>query len=577
MFQWSTTTQNPVLDNPRPCGTRAHDVQSREDVQLRLLGVGPSERPGPRRPDRRSVRQPSQGHRASGRSRRTVSSAPTASSITICSRPRACPRISRWDWPAKPPSGSSRASTPSSPAPRQHLFELERAQLDLQATLAEIKHRQREAAKLLDSTAALSEIVHAHARQAMQSVTRATNLQAQAFEDANWNELQANTAEDWALVSTTWAEFMDGNATIPPEHPRLQLHHRRSLVLPLVGASSRRGCGDAGVVVSGRLAEPRPAVHPERPHWPASSSRRDLFRHRRQPDVRLDGSSWVPLAQGPASATTSSLYYLAAAGQTVFPLTSNDHFGASFSFNQTKPEGLHALVNGVRIVPTDDYSVNVATSVVTLARPMSLNAVVGFDILTPVSQLSPSGSAKTVSSQPHRSRRRQDRLHAHRRSRGAVVTSPTTKNFWSPWTASSSRPAQAYNACGQSDHFRPGPRSQRPDLHRLVRPQPSDRTAGAASAAAFALWTRRRRRRQRHDVEQRRADGDASRALRGRGVNTIASISQSSGKFYVEFSSSDSDMRQQCACWVGVMSGFNISSYLGRQHLFMWSIRPGCR
>ena len=36
------------------------------------------------------------------------------------------------------------------------------------------------------------------------------------------------------------------------------------------------------------------------------------------------------------------------------------------------------------------------SSVVTLARPMSLNAVVGFDILTPVSQLSPSGSVNTV-------------------------------------------------------------------------------------------------------------------------------------------------------------------------------------
>ena len=107
------------------------------------------------------------------------------------------------------------------------------------------------------------------------------------------------------------------------------------------------------------------------------------------------GSSWVPLAQGPAAATTSSLYYLAAAGQTVFALTANDHFGKSFSFNQAKPEGLHALVNGVRIVPTDDYAVNVATSVVTLARPMSLNAVVGFDILTPVAQLAPAGSAKT--------------------------------------------------------------------------------------------------------------------------------------------------------------------------------------
>ena len=99
---------------------------------------------------------------------------------------------------------------------KHHLSDLEAAQFDLQATLQEIKQRQREATKLLDSTAALSEIVHTHARQAMQAVTRAANVQAQTIEDANWQTLQANTSQDWALVSTTWAEFMDGNATIPP-------------------------------------------------------------------------------------------------------------------------------------------------------------------------------------------------------------------------------------------------------------------------------------------------------------------------------------------------------------------------
>ena len=278
---------------------------------------------------------------------------------------------------------------------RNHLRDLEQAQLDLQATLAEIKARQREATKLLDATASLSEVVHTHARQAMQSVTRATNLQAQAYEDANWNELQANTAEDWALVSTTWAEFMDGNATIPP-------NILASNSITGDHWSSRwwahRAAGAAGMLAwwyQGAFPSPGPPSTPNTPTGEPIPPGGIYFDTDDNKMYVWTGSSWVPLAQGPAAATTSSLYYLSAAGQTVFPLTANDHFGASFSFNQSKPEGLHALVNGVRIVPTDDYAVNTATSVVTLARPMSLNAVVGFDLLTPVAQLAPAGSAKT--------------------------------------------------------------------------------------------------------------------------------------------------------------------------------------
>ena len=85
-----------------------------------------------------------------------------------------------------------------------------------------------------------------------------------------------------------------------------------------------------------------------------------------------NGSSWVPLAQGPAKATTASLYYLAAAGQTVFPLGTADRFGHVFAFNQTHAEGLNALVNGVRLEPTYDFTVDtVASSVTFLAASPS--------------------------------------------------------------------------------------------------------------------------------------------------------------------------------------------------------------
>jgi hypothetical protein len=109
-----------------------------------------------------------------------------------------------------------------------------------------------------------------------------------------------------------------------------------------------------------------------------------------------NGSSWVPLAQGPAKATTSSLYYLATAGQTTFPLSTADRFGHTFAFSQTATEGLQGLVNGVRLEPTIDFTVDTVASTVTFARPLAANAIVTFDILTPTTQLTPSGTVNTV-------------------------------------------------------------------------------------------------------------------------------------------------------------------------------------
>ena len=109
-----------------------------------------------------------------------------------------------------------------------------------------------------------------------------------------------------------------------------------------------------------------------------------------------NGSSWVPLAQGPAKATTSSLYYLASAGQTVFALATLDRFGHSFAFNQTAAEGLQALVNGVRLEPTVDFTVDTVGSTVTFLRGLAVNSIVIFDILTPTAQLTPSGTVNTV-------------------------------------------------------------------------------------------------------------------------------------------------------------------------------------
>ncbi len=272
--------------------------------------------------------------------------------------------------------------------------ELEAGQLDLRATLAETKRRAQEAHEALARVRSLQDDIEHRTRSTVQAMTRAVQAQAQAFEDANWNQLQANTAEDWALVSTTWAEYMDGNATIPPnilasnsitgDHWSSRWWANRAASAFGMMAWWYQGAYP-GIPPSTPLTPTGQPIPPGGLYFDTGSNRMYVW----------TGSSWVPLAQGPAAATTSSLYYLAAANQTVFPLTALDHYGRSFSFNQTKTEGLQALVNGVRLTPTDDYAVNVPSSTVTLARPVSANAVVGFDILTPVSQLTPAGSAAT--------------------------------------------------------------------------------------------------------------------------------------------------------------------------------------
>ena len=108
-----------------------------------------------------------------------------------------------------------------------------------------------------------------------------------------------------------------------------------------------------------------------------------------------NGSTWVNATQ-PGKATTSSLYYLATASQTLFPLATADRNGKTFAFNQTAPEGLQAFVNGVRLEPTFDFTVDTVASAVTFLRPLTLNAVVIFDLLTPTTQLTPSGTVNTV-------------------------------------------------------------------------------------------------------------------------------------------------------------------------------------
>ena len=341
---------------------------------------------------------------------------------------------------------------------------LEAETMDLRALLAEVKARQKEAQRLLDTTSALSEVVHDHARKAMSAVTRAATIQAQVLEDQNWKDLQANTAQDWALVSTVWAEFMDGNATIPP-------NILASNSITGDHWSSRwwahRAAGAAGM-----LAWWYQGAYPgEPPYTPNDPTGQPippgaLYWDTEPPPGRMmvwTGSTWVPLAQGPAAATTSSLYYVATANQTVFPLTALDHYSHSFSFNQTNPEGLHALVNGVRLAPTDDFTVDIPASTVTLKRPVSVNAIVGFDVLTPVSQLSPSGSVNTVLLSPIAPNGTQTSFTLNVAMNGHPVNVAKNEELLVSVDGVQQSPGQAYNASGSTIEF-----TQAPDANALI-------------------------------------------------------------------------------------------------------------
>ena len=201
------------------------------------------------------------------------------------------------------------------------------------------------------------------------------------------------TSADYAQVSIEWAEHLPD--TIPPNILAINAisgQHWSSRWWALRGANA---FGMLAWWYMGAWPGPPPTT-PLTPTGQPIPPGAMYFDQTLGMMLVWNGSSWAPLAQGPAKATTSSLYYVATAGQTVFPLATLDLFGHTFAFNQTATEGLQAHVNGVRVTPVSDYAVDTVASTVTFVRGVTLNAVVAFDLLTPASQLSPTGSANTL-------------------------------------------------------------------------------------------------------------------------------------------------------------------------------------
>jgi hypothetical protein len=107
-----------------------------------------------------------------------------------------------------------------------------------------------------------------------------------------------------------------------------------------------------------------------------------------------DGNSWVPF-WSPGRSVSTSLWYRATAGQTVFPFSVPDQNGNTFTFNATHPEGSEVYLNGIRLTPNygssaeADYSINTSTSTLTMLRPLRLGDIVGVTLLLPPEKLAP--------------------------------------------------------------------------------------------------------------------------------------------------------------------------------------------
>ena len=192
-----------------------------------------------------------------------------------------------------------------------------------------------------------------------------------------------STSADYAQVSIDWAEHMPD--TIPPG----------TLAINAISGDhwSSRWWANRAASAFGMMAwwylgawpSPGPPSTPNTPTGQPIPVGGMYYNINSGVMMAWNGTTWAnAFAPTPATmAPPNTYYYLAAAGQTVFPLGVTDRHGRTFAFNLTTPEGLNAYVNGVRLEPVYDYAVNVSSSTVTFLQPLPAGALAAFDILTP--------------------------------------------------------------------------------------------------------------------------------------------------------------------------------------------------
>jgi hypothetical protein len=236
-----------------------------------------------------------------------------------------------------------------------------------------------------------------------------TAVEAEATDAENWatySKAQADNAIAAKNEATQWAEYLAGPVVNPNDAPAYIQDHPFGHGLyyqPVEGYGGTGGLWSAKwwavyaaqlvgpwsfYYLGGWADPPLPgAVHPDTgikipdPLPPGS------FYYDTDTDTVYfwNGSEWVS-PYSLASGVTSRFVYKATAGQTVF--SGPDFNGATPAVGQS-PSDVH--LNGVKLVPTLDYTVNTATSTLTLLIPSTVDSYVQWDLLVPSDKLTPSG------------------------------------------------------------------------------------------------------------------------------------------------------------------------------------------
>jgi len=208
----------------------------------------------------------------------------------------------------------------------------------------------------------------------------------------DWDDAESS-AQAWAESSQMWAEYMPD--TLPDNALK---------VMDITGDHwSSRWWANQAANAFGMLTSLYLGVHSEPPTTnnnggPIETGSIYYDSDDHQPYV-WTGSSWEPFYAGVNRSGIATLWYEATAGQTAFPLTAMDLQGRSWTLTPGSPEQVDPHVNGIKLMPINDFVVDAPSSTVTFQRPLRAGDMVAVDVLMPVEQLSP-GAVQAYSLKP---------------------------------------------------------------------------------------------------------------------------------------------------------------------------------
>jgi hypothetical protein len=228
-------------------------------------------------------------------------------------------------------------------------------------------------------------------RAVQQNTVTVTAAAAEVDNFASDAELSAVHAHLDQELAGAWAEFLEGNEPIPAmyfAHTAITGQHWSS-----------RWWAHKAAGAFGAMSELYLGAHPTPPTTTSTGEPIPIgaiYYNTTNNQVYVwNGTEWMPF-WNPAPALVLTLVYQAAAGQTVFPLTTPDLGGNTYTISAASPEPASVFVNGVRL-PQDapvlgmgDWLIDNNTSTVTMNQPLKLGDTVQIDLLAPASSLAPS-------------------------------------------------------------------------------------------------------------------------------------------------------------------------------------------